>query len=582
MNWDAFQSKLKLDEVQAEKIIHILHHYKDQFAELCMQRTEEDGRSPIEYAADLGMEFVQMDTDDFNNKFLNYLSNKKDSIFKISYVDAGQRIESSTREKINALLQDEQKRILQIIEINSLLDIETGYDPFGDKLAEEIIKKNKLNAGINDNHFFSKTFCILPWVQTFVDVNGDIKPCCYSTEGLIMEMGKPPLNLNQQPLREIWNSSEMRKLRRRMLTGKRVQACRICDKQTALGQTSGRELYNHRWLIADPERYKWKKRVQDSISKKFRVFDLPVYYDLRPGNTCNLKCRMCHGDYSYLIRSDPVQGKWAYHSPDIKETRFSDGLKWYKAEDIIIDEILENIENTREFYLAGGEPLINPFVKKLIDILIERKVSHKIRLQFSSNLTVYPEDFFEKMNHFESVHFLLSIDGTGPVYEYIRYPGKWEKVKHHLQKIRRHPKLSCEITATIQNYNVLSVCDLLEYAETLNIPCNLNLVQSPVYLNIGVMPQKARLLAVKRLKEYADRSPAAKKHSILAVTIDNVVLELEQVSEELYHQAIREFMIFTNDLDKSRKQSFKETLPELYNFIIEDGFTWMDEVRHYF
>ena len=445
-----------------------------------------------------------------------------------------------------------------------------------------ITNKNKSHTELNENYCFPKTFCILPWIHAFVDNNGEIKLCCIAKKGLAEENGKLPLNLQLQSLREIWNSAEMREVRRKMLAGEKVDACYQCDSAAFKGQTTNREIHNHRWIITDPERHKWKKRVQDSINSDFHIPDLPVHYDLRPGNLCNLKCRMCHADYSRLIRNDPVHSKWAYRSPDTTETRFSDGLTWYESESVIIDELLEDIQETRGFYLAGGEPLVNPFIKELIDILIERKVSHNISLEFSSNLTVFNEVFLKKLNSFKWVHMSLSIDGTGPVYDYIRYPGKWIDIERHLQRLSLFPKLSFCITATIQNYNVLSIIDLFKYAESLNIPCNLNPLHSPIYLNIGVMPKKARLLAAKRLKEYVDRSPMIRNNPGMAATINNVLLELEQVSEKLYRQNLREFMTFTNDLDKSRNQSFKASLPELYHYITEYGILWTYDLRHCF
>ncbi|MHC4267823.1 MAG: twitch domain-containing radical SAM protein [Planctomycetota bacterium] len=444
-----------------------------------------------------------------------------------------------------------------------------------------ITNKSKSHTERNENHHFSKTFCILPWIHAFIDNNGEVKLCCIARNTQADESGKPLQNFQLQSLREIWNSAEMRDVRRKMLAGEKVDACYQCDNAAFKGQTTNREIHNHRWLITDPERNTWKKRVQDSINNDFHTPELPVHYDIRPGNLCNLKCRMCHADYSRLIRNDPVHSKWAYRSPDIIETRFSDGSKWYESESVIIDELLENIEETRGFYLAGGEPLINPFIKKLIDILIERKVAHNISLEFSSNLTVFDEVFFKKLNSFKWVHMSLSIDGAGPVYDYIRYPGKWTDVERHLKRLSLFPKFLFCITATIQNYNVLSITDLFKYAESLNIPCKLNLLHSPIYLNIGVMPQKARLLAAKRLKEYVDISLMVRNNPDVAATIDNVLLELEQVSEKLYRQYIREFMTFTNDLDKSRNQSFKASLPELYHYINEDSSIWTEEVRHY-
>ena len=62
--------------------------------------------------------------------------------------------------------------------------------------------------------------------------------------------------------------------------------------------------------------------------------------------------------------------------------------------------------------------------------------------------------------------------------------------------------------------------------------------------------------------------------------ITNVIIELEQESDHVYRKAILEFVLFTNDLDKSRNQSFKDVCPELYQFLVGDGNIWNDDLRH--
>ena len=40
-----------------------------------------------------------------------------------------------------------------------------------------------------------------------------------------------------------------------------------------------------------------------------------------------------------------------------------------------------------------------------------------------------------------------------------------------------------------------------------------------------------------------------------------------------------EFMLFTNDLDQSRNQSFREIYPELFGYFEGDGFMWSNSGR---
>jgi hypothetical protein len=44
-------------------------------------------------------------------------------------------------------------------------------------------------------------------------------------------------------------------------------------------------------------------------------------------------------------------------------------------------------------------------------------------------------------------------------------------------------------------------------------------------------------------------------------------------------EIIRELMLFTNDLDATRKQSIAQSCPELVQLMAEDGFEWISEKR---
>jgi MoaA/NifB/PqqE/SkfB family radical SAM enzyme len=439
------------------------------------------------------------------------------------------------------------------------------------------------DPAVREEPFGSKTFCILPWMHTFIDVNGEVKLCCIATEGLPSVKDGAALSLQKKPFREIWNSPEMKEVREKMLTGQEVESCRRCNKEDAMGQVSYRQNYNKYWLHDRQDGDQWVQRVEESMTKGYEVPLLPAYFDIRPGNLCTLKCRMCHSDYSNLIKDDVVHSKWAYHSEPTGQTRFSDGKEWYQAEEVVIAELLENVQETRMFYLAGGEPLVNPFVRRLIDTLIDRGVAGQVSIEISTNATVLPLPLVEKLGQFAHVRLFLSIDGHGPLYEYIRYPGKWDRVSKHLEEASRLSGWSCAVTTTVQNYNALALPEIFKVMEAIGLPCNFNLVYSPEYLSIRAMPGKARALAAQRLidlREYAERSPMAKIQPGIVANISNVIIELEQESEHIYRRSIRDFNTFTNDLDKSRGQSFRDVCPELYELIVSDGHSWNDRLRY--
>jgi len=54
---------------------------------------------------------------------------------------------------------------------------------------------------------------------------------------------------------------------------------------------------------------------------------------------------------------------------------------------------------------------------------------------------------------------------------------------------------------------------------------------------------------------------------------------IESVEDNCNTEALKTLMLFTNDLDATRNQSFRETHSELLSLIEETGFRWTDERR---
>ena len=72
--------------------------------------------------------------------------------------------------------------------------------------------------------------------------------------------------------------------------------------------------------------------------------------------------------------------------------------------------------------LLGGETLISPNFATLLDFLNTHQLSSQINLELITNGKVFPAK--ETINHlakFKSCRLCISIDGIGPVAEYIRH-----------------------------------------------------------------------------------------------------------------------------------------------------------------
>jgi hypothetical protein len=97
----------------------------------------------------------------------------------------------------------------------------------------------------------------------------------------------------------------------------------------------------------------------------------------------------------------------------------------------------------------------------------------------------------------------------------------------------------------------------------------------PDRLAIHNLPPSVRKAAAAKLFEYYDADCRAfSKPSVLSLA-----RYLPDLTTPANPEIIRELMLFTNDLDATRGQSFRETHSEMVKLFAEDGFEWTDETR---
>ena len=266
--------------------------------------------------------------------------------------------------------------------------------------------------------------------------------CCLADESLESRKGEK-YSVDKISPDEIWNSDGMRIVREKMLSGKRVSACKHCYYQESIGRVSYRQIFNETWCSSDmgPS---IKKRVEKSRNNNFIVSEPPLYLDIRPGNLCNLKCRMCDSGNSsslYKEQKELLSEKKQRFSSLIDTSFFQEetSYNWYHREKIW-EVVNKWIPGIRKLYFTGGEPTLIEKNWKLIKYVQDKGYSKKIRLDFNINCTHVPEKLLETFDHFHSIYLNLSVDGYGKVQEYIRHPSRWNHIEKKCNKNTKEEK----------------------------------------------------------------------------------------------------------------------------------------------
>jgi molybdenum cofactor biosynthesis enzyme MoaA len=401
------------------------------------------------------------------------------------------------------------------------------------------------------------TFCVLPFIHLQVRNGAVFAPCCHAT-GLMTDENGDPFVFGQHLAATVFNSKKMKELRSQMIRGKVPASCKLCFKNEEAGLASYREASNKKWLDK-LDRDKLIQCCQNDFSLEYK----PKYLHLNLSSLCNLKCRMCWAGNSSKIAADTIHSQWA----PINSRWISASTKIKIEAKHIADLIGSDPAELREVYFTGGEPFIIREIHDCLQYFIDQGIEHRLRINLNTNATLIDAKFVSLLKRFHALSIHLSVDGTGRVYEYIRYPAKWNQVAANIRKIRQE-FLEAEISAvpTVQIYNVMNLSELSKFCRDMEIRCFPLILHGPLYLSVANLPQNARNKAADRL-EIDGCFPQIASYLREAHSVQTPVL-------------IQKFMHFTNDLDKSRGQDFLKTYPELVDYFEADGYPWNKELLY--
>jgi pyruvate-formate lyase-activating enzyme len=430
----------------------------------------------------------------------------------------------------------------------------------------------------------SDSFCILPWLHLEVLPEGTTKACCVAQE--MVHEGGAPLSVERMSVDAIRNSDYLRSLRTALASGSRVPVCSSCWNQEKRGETSVRQGWNASFSGA-----------VEGLSARTRAGEEPTaalplaYLQVGLGNTCNLACRMCNATYSSRIAEDPVHNQWsprmdpgrtvwegsgpqAQSSVAPAREAWIGGRPWFEQPEFFRADLLANSSSLRVLYVTGGEPLMSEDFAKLLDDYAEKGHAQNLALTINSNVFHNEQRLRKSMDsllRFAACTLGASIDGYGAVYEYIRYPARWDVIERNLRILKslseQNPQLTLILDTVVQPYNCLSLTELLRFADELGVACYPHMIEGPYFLQMKVVPRALRLLAAERLRAYAGSptetgldaaSSANRAHAL------RLALHLESIQDAFFgFKQRRQFADFTRALDESRHQSLAESVPEL-------------------
>jgi len=385
-------------------------------------------------------------------------------------------------------------------------------------------------------------------------------------------MAKEPAELvNQEELgiNGTWNHNYIKDVRRRMTAGEKLDECSECHHLERNGIMSSRQWENKVWADVIDE------IVADASANDWEV-DQPLQFDFRLGNLCNLQCQMCNKEASHLVsveRAAMIKSGLGADHPDWegqiaskKEALLQPGIDWA--------DFRAMLPYARKIKLIGGEPTVATDMFKLLDIAVESGHADHIELSFYTNITNMQDKWLNQLAKFEKVIVNCSLEGMGPMNDYLRPPSKWDSVWKHFDKLvkfadtKEGKRIKVRVTTVNQLTNALHTATfwkfMHDYQMTSNrgIGMSTNQLVEPAYYSMAHAPEWLKEEQRQQVLEFLETikdSPHYEQYEEPLMEMVNFSLD----SEHKYnHLIMRQYINVTENYDKHRGHSVTTVSPE--------------------
>ena len=408
-------------------------------------------------------------------------------------------------------------------------------------LFKEIIKLKKENQLIENN----QSFCMAPWTHLNVSPSGDVPVCCNIINSPETVLG----NVNNDTLDEIWNSSNMKNIRRKMLKGEKIKECSSCYYREEIDKKgSMRYALNDRYFNKHQELV--KKTKDDGFVDDLNI----VYIDFRFSNKCNFSCRTCVPYYS-----SSWEKKLNISLPKINN--ISKLLE--KTKDMISQNKLE------EIYFAGGETLITSEHWEIIDFLIENK-KFDLEIRYNTNLSILNykgNNFIEKMKNFNNLMISPSCDSLGIRGEYIRTGFSNKNFLKNINLLKEN-NYKYHITTVLSFLNIMYLYDFFKDLKDNNVEYNniyfitITKAYNDIY-SIYNLPPKVLELTIQGIEKLIASDWLSENKKKYFMTLKDSIEKNNIFDEEKFKKNIE----YIKTQDSMAKLQFKDCLSDLYSLI---------------
>jgi len=392
-------------------------------------------------------------------------------------------------------------------------------------------------------------FCVLPWVSLETSPVGTVRPCCLAEEEIVDNSGEK-FNLATAKFATIQNSQSMRRLRQQFIDGEQPQTCRKCWREERAGRTSKR--------IHTLDRLKHMLPVTDWTLDAEPL----MFLDLKLGNICNLKCRICGSWSSSTFATEELANLGP--DEDRKSNHHYQMLRagaWPRENPTFWQEIEQISDQIRYIEFTGGEPFMIQEHFDLLQRLVDRGLAPNIEIHYNTNGTQYPEQAEHVWQHFKTVEIAFSIDDVGARFEYQRTNAVWSEVVENINKFAlmrdRHSNIQLQVCSTVNVFNVYYLEDLATWIDTQSFDfVYWNMMHEAYYFSINTLPESVKQTVTQRLGQ----AQVSQQHQDEFIKIVDFMNNGASLDGFILRMRVA-------DLDRKRQQNLATVEPEFAQLI---------------
>jgi len=303
-----------------------------------------------------------------------------------------------------------------------------------------------------DEAFDHPAFCVLPFFG--LELNNSQTACCLLPTG-----------------------HDIKKIRGQMLDGQRPTECDKCWRNEDSGIKSDRQVKNE--TLSFLQNVTTQSLLEDCEQDRYGIKMLKI----DTSNTCNATCVTCGSGSS---------SAWAALE---RKNNIVPESNWR----ILFNEFGQQLDysNIKAVSFRGGEPFLSPTNFDILDQILK----HNNTECFISFVTNGSFDLNNRqkytLSQFKKVNFCFSIDGVGPVFEYMRYPLSWAKISDNI-KWAQDCGIDVSVSYTLSNVNLWYHAQTTAWFNQQGINFLTNLVDHPSYFQPSALPKNIKDLIVAR------------------------------------------------------------------------------------